>query len=97
MLSMQLLIGIRKHVQINLVLDLFLRLMLRGVDDEKEYHVKWKELPYDECYWEFETDISTFQPEIKRFNKFRSRSSKLASMKQRSSVKDDVELKNYNM
>ncbi|XP_072089070.1 uncharacterized protein [Arachis hypogaea] len=68
-----------------------------GVDDEKEYHVKWKELPYDECYWEFETDISTFQPEIKRFNKFRSRSSKLASMKQRSSVKDDVELKNYNM
>ncbi|XP_015945340.1 CHD3-type chromatin-remodeling factor PICKLE [Arachis duranensis] len=68
-------------------------LACRGVDDEKEYLVKWKELPYDECYWEFETDISAFQPEIERFNKFRSRSSKLASMKQRSSIKDDVELK----
>ncbi|QHN78157.1 CHD3-type chromatin-remodeling factor PICKLE [Arachis hypogaea] len=72
-------------------------IVYRDVDDEKEYHVKWKELPYDECYWEFETDISAFQLEIERFNKFRSRSSKLASMKQRSSVKDDVESKNYNM
>ncbi|RYQ95084.1 hypothetical protein Ahy_B08g090091 isoform B [Arachis hypogaea] len=61
---------------------------------KEEYHVKWKELPYDERYWEFETDISALQPEIERFNKFRSRSSKLASMKQRSSIKDDVELKN---
>nr|XP_025678553.1 MADS-box transcription factor 3-like [Arachis hypogaea] len=69
----------------------------QSVDDENKYHVKWKELPYDKFYWEFETDISTFQPEIEIFNKFWSRSSKLASMKQRSSVKDDVELKNYNM
>ena len=65
----------------------------RGDDDEKEYLVKWKELPYDECYWEFESDISAFQPEIERFNRFRSRSSKLSSIKQKSSVKDDAELK----
>jgi chromodomain-helicase-DNA-binding protein 4 len=55
--------------------------------------VKWKELPYDECYWEYESDISAFQPEIERFNKFRSRSSKLAYIKQKSRVNDDSELK----
>ncbi|KAL9226735.1 hypothetical protein vseg_002510 [Gypsophila vaccaria] len=42
-------------------------------DDEKEYLVKWKELPYDECYWEFEADISAFQPEVERFNWIQSR------------------------
>ncbi|KAK9683495.1 hypothetical protein RND81_10G145300 [Saponaria officinalis] len=47
-------------------------LACRG-DDEKEYLVKWKELPYDECYWEFEADISAFQPEIERFNFVQSR------------------------
>ncbi|KAK7311902.1 hypothetical protein RJT34_10364 [Clitoria ternatea] len=65
----------------------------RGDDDDKEYLVKWKELPYDECYWEFESDISAFQPEIERFNRFRSRSSKFSSSKQKSDVKDDAELK----
>ncbi|XP_045804339.1 CHD3-type chromatin-remodeling factor PICKLE isoform X2 [Trifolium pratense] len=65
----------------------------RGDDDEKEYLVKWKELSYDECYWEYESDISAFQPEIERFNKFRSRSSKLAYIKQKSRVNDDSELK----
>lgn len=65
----------------------------RGDDDEREYLVKWKELPYDECYWEFESDISAFQPEIERFNRLRSRSSKFSSGKQKNSVKDDAELK----
>ncbi|GAU27028.1 hypothetical protein TSUD_313900 [Trifolium subterraneum] len=65
----------------------------RGDDDEREYYVKWKELPYDECYWEYESDISAFQPEIERFNKFRSRSSKLAYIKQKSRVNDDSEVK----
>ncbi|XP_061365248.1 CHD3-type chromatin-remodeling factor PICKLE isoform X2 [Gastrolobium bilobum] len=68
-------------------------LACRGDDDEREYLVKWKELPYDECYWEFESDISAFLPEIERFNKFRSRSSKPSSSKQKSSIKDDAELK----
>ncbi|RDX76252.1 CHD3-type chromatin-remodeling factor PICKLE, partial [Mucuna pruriens] len=64
-------------------------------DDEREYLVKWKELPYDECYWEFESDISAFQPEIERFNRYRSRSSKFSSSKQKNSVKDDIELKKH--
>ncbi|KAK8465456.1 hypothetical protein PHAVU_009G088700 [Phaseolus vulgaris] len=68
-------------------------LSCRGDDDEREYLVKWKELPYDECYWEFESDISAFQPEIERFNRFRSRSSKFSSSKHKQSVKDDTELK----
>ncbi|KAF4352937.1 hypothetical protein G4B88_001370 [Cannabis sativa] len=41
----------------------------RGDDNEKEYLIKWKELPYDECYWEFASDIPTFQREIERFNR----------------------------
>ncbi len=63
----------------------------RGDDDEKEYLVKWKELSYDECYWEFESDISAFQPEIERFNKIQSRHSKLSSSKQKSIPKDAME------
>lgn len=47
-------------------------LACRGVD-EKEYFVKWKELQYDECSWESESDISAFQTEIDRFNKIQSR------------------------
>lgn len=50
-------------------------------DDDKEYLVKWKELSYDECYWEFESDISEFQADIERFNRFQSRSRKLVSNK----------------
>ncbi|KAK8660697.1 hypothetical protein V6N13_051612 [Hibiscus sabdariffa] len=67
-------------------------LACRGDEDEKEYFVKYKELPYDECYWEFDSDISAFQPEIERFNKIRSRSHKSAS-KQKSSLQDAVESK----
>ncbi|KAM5564718.1 CHD3-type chromatin-remodeling factor PICKLE [Rosa sericea] len=66
-------------------------LACRG-DDEKQYLVKWKELPYDECYWEVEADISTFQPEIERFHKIQSRSQKLSG-KQKSSLKDALEPK----
>ncbi|CAA7041549.1 unnamed protein product [Microthlaspi erraticum] len=44
----------------------------RGVDGDKEYLVKYKELPYDECYWESESDISTFQNQIRRFKEINS-------------------------
>ncbi|KAI7995163.1 CHD3-type chromatin-remodeling factor PICKLE [Camellia lanceoleosa] len=68
-------------------------LSCRGEDDEKEYFVKWKELPYDECYWEFESDISSFQQEIERFNKIQSRRRKLSSSKQKSNNRDSTESK----
>ncbi|XP_061964323.1 CHD3-type chromatin-remodeling factor PICKLE-like isoform X3 [Populus nigra] len=61
-------------------------LACRGDEDEKEYLVKYKELPYDECYWEFESDVSAFQPEIEKFNKIQSRSHKPS--KQKSSLQD---------
>ncbi|XWS70486.1 hypothetical protein CRYUN_Cryun03dG0052200 [Craigia yunnanensis] len=69
-------------------------LACRGYDDdEKEYLVKYKELSYDECYWEFESDISAFQPEIERFNKIQSKSRKSSASKQKSSLRDAVESK----
>ncbi|KAL6861920.1 hypothetical protein ACP4OV_017620 [Aristida adscensionis] len=43
---------------------------------ELEYFVKWKELSYDECTWENESDISAFQPQIERFNEIQSRRKK---------------------
>ncbi|XP_016537603.2 CHD3-type chromatin-remodeling factor PICKLE-like isoform X3 [Capsicum annuum] len=51
----------------------------RGDGEEREYLVKWKELPYDECYWEFESDISSFQHEIERFRIVQSRHKKSSS------------------
>ncbi|KAI7989805.1 CHD3-type chromatin-remodeling factor PICKLE [Camellia lanceoleosa] len=69
-------------------------LACRGDDDEKEYFVKWKELPYDECYWEFESDINSFQQEISRFNKIHSKHRKLSSSKQKSNNRDATEPKN---
>ncbi|XWS72736.1 hypothetical protein CRYUN_Cryun02cG0066000 [Craigia yunnanensis] len=62
-------------------------------DDDKEYLVKYKELSYDECYWEFESDISAFQPEIERFNKIQSKSRKSSASKQKSSLRDAVDSK----
>lgn len=53
--------------------------VLRGDGEEKEYLVKWKELPYDECYWEFESDISSFLHEIERFHVVQSRRKKSSS------------------
>ncbi|KAK1375866.1 CHD3-type chromatin-remodeling factor PICKLE-like [Heracleum sosnowskyi] len=57
----------------------------RGADDQKEYLVKWKELSYEECSWEFQSDISSFQSEIDKFNKIRSRYGKETSKKPKSS------------
>ncbi|KAL3360970.1 hypothetical protein AABB24_014074 [Solanum stoloniferum] len=54
-------------------------LACRGDGEEKEYLVKWKELPYDECYWEFESDISSFLHEIERFHVVQSRCKKSSS------------------
>lgn len=45
--------------------------------------MKWKELSYDECSWEFESDISSFQLEIEKFKKIRSRYGKEALRKQK--------------
>lgn len=67
---------------------------IRGDDEQKEYLVKWKELPYDECSWEYESDISAFQPEIEKFNRIQSRSAKLSSSKQKSALRDAVDSKN---
>ncbi|XP_018479052.1 CHD3-type chromatin-remodeling factor PICKLE [Raphanus sativus] len=39
----------------------------REEDGQRKYLVKFKGLSYDECYWESESDISTFQNEIRRF------------------------------
>ncbi|KAK4755859.1 hypothetical protein SAY87_009616 [Trapa incisa] len=39
----------------------------RVQDGHKEFLVKWKELHYDECSWEHESDISKFQSEINKF------------------------------
>lgn len=71
-------------------MSLFLR-CCRGEDDEKEYLVKYKELSYDECYWEYESDISAFQPEIERFIKIQSRSHRSSCNKQKSSPQDVTE------
>ncbi|CAH8390357.1 unnamed protein product [Eruca vesicaria subsp. sativa] len=48
-------------------------LAYREEDGEEQYLVKYKELSYDECYWESESDISTFQNEIQRFKDINSR------------------------
>ncbi|CAI9092629.1 OLC1v1027924C1 [Oldenlandia corymbosa var. corymbosa] len=59
---------------------------------EKEYLVKWKELPYDECYWESESDIASFQQEIEKFNSVKSRR-KRSLAKKKSSPDDVIESK----
>eukprot|EP00250_Pteridium_aquilinum_P017954 c23861_g1_i1 orf=626-5110(-) len=41
--------------------------------DVREYLVKWKELGYEDISWEVEEDIATFQTQIDRFNKIKSR------------------------
>ncbi|KAH7280823.1 hypothetical protein KP509_36G015700 [Ceratopteris richardii] len=45
----------------------------RQTGDIKEYLVKWKELGYEDISWEVEEDIATFQAQIDRFNKIKSR------------------------
>lgn len=67
------------------MLDIF----CRKIGDEREYFVKWRELPYDECSWEVKSDISTFQPQIERFNMIQSRGcKKLRSKNKNLNLKD---------
>ncbi|XP_042503732.1 CHD3-type chromatin-remodeling factor PICKLE [Macadamia integrifolia] len=68
-------------------------LATRENESEREYLVKWKELSYDECYWELESDISTFKPEIERFNRIQSRRLRSYSNKQKNSIRDMKEYK----
>ncbi|OVA08625.1 SNF2-related [Macleaya cordata] len=68
-------------------------LTCRQNGDEREFFVKYKELGYEECYWEVESDISAFQPEIERFERINSRSRKSSSIKQKSSIRDARESK----
>ncbi|GAV59961.1 SNF2_N domain-containing protein/Helicase_C domain-containing protein/Chromo domain-containing protein/PHD domain-containing protein/DUF1086 domain-containing protein/DUF1087 domain-containing protein/CHDCT2 domain-containing protein [Cephalotus follicularis] len=68
-------------------------LACRGDNDEKEYLVKYKELPYDECYWEFESDIPACQPEIERFNRIQSRLRKKSSSKLKGNLRDSIDSK----
>ncbi|KAL8263413.1 hypothetical protein R6Q59_024762 [Mikania micrantha] len=56
-------------------------LACRQHDDEKEYLVKWVGLGYDECYWESESDVSSFQQQIENFNRLQSRYRKLRKQK----------------
>ncbi|EPS62407.1 hypothetical protein M569_12383, partial [Genlisea aurea] len=45
----------------------------RESEDGKEYFVKWKELSYDECSWESESNIASFRREIENFQRIQSR------------------------
>lgn len=65
----------------------------RRYDDEKEYLVKWKELGYDECYWEYESDISAFLSEIEKFHAIQSGAHRQSAAKQKSSPKDFTDYK----
>ncbi|KAL8263450.1 hypothetical protein R6Q59_024799 [Mikania micrantha] len=69
------------------------RILARRQDDEeKEYYVKRVGLSYDECYWESESDISSFQQQIENFNRLQSRYRKLR--KQKSNIRDAIDSKN---
>ncbi|KAH9622678.1 hypothetical protein KSS87_011394 [Heliosperma pusillum] len=68
-------------VTVVLNMDRALEVKTEEGDDEKEYLVKWKELPYDECYWEFESDISAFQTDIERFSRIQSRRRRPSKLK----------------
>ncbi|KAK4480175.1 hypothetical protein RD792_013237 [Penstemon davidsonii] len=65
----------------------------REVEEEKEYLVKWKELSYDECYWELESDIASFHKEIERFSRIQSRYGKVSAAKEKSNLHDAMESK----
>ncbi|KAF5181479.1 Chd3-type chromatin-remodeling factor pickle, partial [Thalictrum thalictroides] len=61
--------------------------------NEKEFLVKWKDLAYDDCYWELESDISAFQPEIEKYDKIMARMHKSSSTKHKSYIRDAREVK----
>ncbi|PIN15481.1 putative helicase [Handroanthus impetiginosus] len=63
----------------------------RDSEEGKEYLVKWKELSYDECYWELESDIASFHKEIEKFNRNQSRHDKVSATKQKSTLRDIME------
>ncbi|KAL5724023.1 DNA helicase [Ranunculus cassubicifolius] len=63
----------------------------RDNGNETEYFVKWKELQYDECYWEFESDISAFEPEIEKFKKIQARMRKSSAGKPKSYIREAKE------
>lgn len=65
----------------------------RKFGDKYEYYVKWKELGYDECSWEVDSDISAFQPQIDRFHKIRSRGRNKSFGKTKVSNRDPKDLK----
>ncbi|XP_042458136.1 CHD3-type chromatin-remodeling factor PICKLE-like [Zingiber officinale] len=64
----------------------------RNTGDEREYFVKWKELAYDECTWEVGSDISTFKPDIERYEMIQSRRPKKSRSKSKS-LNPNLELK----
>ncbi len=44
-----------------------------------EYLIKWRELGYDECTWERESDVSAFKTQIERFRELEKRGKALYS------------------
>lgn len=48
-------------------------------------------LSYDECYWESESDIASFQQQIENFSRLQSRHRKLR--KQKGNIRDAVDSK----
>lgn len=64
------------------------------MEEGKEYLVKWKELAYDECSWELESDIASFHIEIEKFDRIQSRHGKASAAKQKSNLRDPMDLKN---
>ncbi|XP_051119947.1 CHD3-type chromatin-remodeling factor PICKLE-like [Andrographis paniculata] len=65
----------------------------REVEEVKEYLVKWKELPYDECSWELESDIASFHKEIEKYNQMQCQSDHGSATKQKIDSPDDLESK----
>lgn len=53
--------------------------------------MKWKELQYDDCSWELESDIASFHQEIEFFYRIQSQNS---TAKQKSNLDGAIELKN---
>ena len=47
--------------------------LYRKHGDEHEYFVKWKELGYEHCSWEAESDISALEPQFERFKVIQAR------------------------
>ncbi|ONK60438.1 uncharacterized protein A4U43_C08F18460 [Asparagus officinalis] len=60
----------------------------RKIGDEREYFVKWKELGYENCSWEVESDISAFQPQIEKFKVIQSRRRKRSLGKTKNITQD---------